>query len=120
MALISHSPSDEIFTIFSLDLNTGAIISQAALNDPGAPGRPTFDSSAQDQRGALNLIGDWIFATFADFLGNDLGRYDGWLVACKASRLSQQLFLSATTSHAIGGEYGVPAVPPQRLMGHSI
>ena len=66
MAYVGASGGDT-YKIFALDLNTGAIVVQAAIADAGAAGRPTFDGGAQDQRGGLNLVNGWIFAIFADF-----------------------------------------------------
>ncbi|HWF67635.1 MAG TPA: hypothetical protein VN670_10025 [Acidobacteriaceae bacterium] len=98
-----HESSNDVYKIFALDLNTGHILDRATLNDPGAAGRPTFDSTKQDQRGGLNLVNGWIFMTFADFLAYDADRYHGWVVACNQANLSQQLFLSDTTNNTIGG-----------------
>jgi hypothetical protein len=98
-----HESSNDAYKIFALDLNTGNILDRATLNDPGAVGRPTFDSTKQDQRGGLNLVNGWIFMTFADFLAYDADRYHGWVVACNQTNLSQQFFLSDTTNNTIGG-----------------
>lgn len=102
MALVHQSGSD-VFKIFALDLNTGDILDRATLNDGGASGRPTFDSTKQDQRGGLNLVNGWIYATFADFLAYDKDVYHGWVVACNQNNLSQQLFLPLTSTKAVGG-----------------
>jgi hypothetical protein len=101
MALISGAP--DTYSIFSLDLNTGAILAQAQLNDTSTTAPHPFTSSAQDQRGALNLVNGWIYATFADFLAFDLGPYRGWLVACNPNNLSQQLFLPLVSQTVNGG-----------------
>ena len=98
-----HESSNDIYKIYALDLNTGNILDRATLNDPGAAGRPPFDSTKQDQRGGLNLVNGWIYATFADFLAYDADTYHGWVVACNESDLSQQRFLSDTTASTIGG-----------------
>lgn len=63
------------YRIYSLDLDAGAILESAALGDRGTVGRPTFDPTRQDQRGALNLANGWIYASFADFAAFDLGAY---------------------------------------------
>jgi hypothetical protein len=102
MALV-HQASGDVFKIFALDLNTGNILNRATLTDSGAPGRATFDSTQQDQRGGLNLVKGWIFSTFADFLAFDKGLYHGWVVACAQSNLTHQLFLPITTPNAVGG-----------------
>ncbi len=102
MALV-HDTAGDTFKIFALDLNTGFVLDRATLTDPGAAGRPTFDPTKQDQRGALNLVNGWIFATFADFLADDKDVYHGWVVACRQTGLAQQLFLPLTSTKAVGG-----------------
>jgi hypothetical protein len=102
MACVHTSPGDT-FRIFALDINTGNILDQALLVDAGASGRPTFDSTKQDQRGGLNLVNGWIFATFADFLKYDADTYYGWVVACNQTDLSQQSFLPMTKTSTLGG-----------------
>jgi len=94
------------FRIFSLDLDTGATLDSALLSDPGGAGRPTFDGNAQDQRGGLNLVGGRVYATFADFLAFDAGPFHGWVVACAADHLADQLFLSLTRTIHGGGAWG--------------
>jgi hypothetical protein len=104
MALVQQSAGDA-YIIFALDLNDGNVNGRASLTDPGGLDRPTFDPMTQDQRGALNLVNGWIYATFAAFLGGDeelSAPYHGWVVACNQHDLSQQLFLS-TTKNVIGG-----------------
>ncbi len=98
-----HVSSGDTFRIFALDINTGNILDQALLVDAGAAGRPTFDSTKQDQRGGLNLVNGWIYATFADFLKYDKDTYYGWVVGCNQANLSQQLFLPTTTASTMGG-----------------
>jgi hypothetical protein len=98
-----HESSKDVYKIYALDLNTGNILDRANLNDPGAAGRPTFDSTKQDQRGGLNLVNGWVYATFADFLAYDADTYYGWVVACNASDVSQQRFVADTTAGTMGG-----------------
>ncbi len=98
-----HGASSDAYTLFVLDINTGAVLDQALLVDAGAPGRPTFDPTKLDQRGGLNLVNGWIFATFADFLKYDADTYYGWIVACNQTNLSQQLFLPSTLTATKGG-----------------
>ena len=101
------------YTIFELDLDTGAITGQRELTDLGAPGRATFNPDVQDQRTAINLIGEWLWLGFADYRYNDYGRYYGWVVAIKANDLTRQLYqpmvsLNSTNNWGIygGGVWG--------------
>jgi hypothetical protein len=89
-----------------LDLDTGAVIESAALSDPGAAGRPTFDPNAQDQRGALNLVNGRVYATFADFLAYDAGTYYGWVVSINAGNVADQWFFPVMTNLMGGGIWG--------------
>ncbi|MGI8988903.1 MAG: hypothetical protein ACR2I2_04845 [Bryobacteraceae bacterium] len=102
VAYVSDS-SGEAFRVVALDLNTGTIRNQAKLNDPGGSGRPTFNPTLQDQRGGLNLVNGWIYATFADYGADESGAiaYHGWVVGCNHLNLSQQLFLPITK--VVGG-----------------
>jgi hypothetical protein len=59
------------FWISALDLDTGSVIQDALLADPGGAGRPVFDPTTLDQRGGLNLVNGFVMATFADFLAFD-------------------------------------------------
>jgi len=95
-----------IYRMYALDVDTGAVIQSAPLNDRGAPGRPTFDPSMADQRGALNLVGGRVYATFAAFLAYDLGTYHGWIVGCNAGDLNDQWYFSTTTNVLAGGVWG--------------
>lgn len=96
-----------VFFIYSLSLDSGKILQQAKLHDPGAPGRPTFDGGQQDQRGALNLVEARVYAVFAGLLANDLGNYRGWVVGCNADNLADQWFFPVTVSpNVLGGIWG--------------
>jgi len=105
------------YTIFELNLDTGAIGHSQELVDSGAAGRVTFHPADLDQRSALNLVNSWLWATFADIYNFDKGRYYGWIVAINADNLSQQLFqpmisLAASNNFGIygGGVWGVGGV----------
>lgn len=95
-----------IYRMYALDLDTGAIIQSATLNDAGGTGRPTFDASQQDQRGALNLVNGRVYAVFAAFFAYDIGNYHGWLVSCNANNLNNQWYYSTTTNVLAGGCWG--------------
>ena len=105
------------YSVFELDLDTGAIGHSQELVDSGAAGRVTFAPADLDQRSALNLVNGWLWATFADIYNFDKGRYYGWIVAINADNLSQQLFqpmisLAASNNFGIygGGVWGVGGV----------
>ncbi len=107
VALQDDGSGNGTYFIYSLTLDSGKILQQAKLHDPGAPGRPTFYGSQQDQRGALNLVAGRIYATFAGFAANDLGDYRGWVVGCNADNLADQWFFPVTISpHVLGGVWG--------------
>lgn len=80
------------YSIFNIQLDTGAITTSQKLVDSGAPGRATFDGNLLDQRTAINLVGGWLWFGFADFLADDEGRYYGWVIAIKPDDLTQQLY----------------------------
>ena len=73
-----------------LNVNTGQVVQTRVLADVGGSGRPAFNGILQDQRGGLNLVHGWVYATFADFLAFDAGDYHG----------------------GAGWSVGRPAVPP--------
>jgi hypothetical protein len=81
LALEAHSvPEIREYFMYSLSLDTGEVLQQAQVKDLGGEGRPTFDGTLQDQRGALNIVGSRVYATFAAFPGSDQGPYHGWVV----------------------------------------
>ena len=106
--------ADNQFYIHSLSIDTGGVLAKSQLVDQGAPGRPTFDGTKNDQRGALNLVNGWVYATFADFLADDEDVYYGWLIGCNAGALGTQQFFSTTTTVIGGGVWGPggPAAAP--------
>jgi hypothetical protein len=106
------------YHITAHDIDTGAILDDARLFDIGAHGRPRFDAGLQDQRGALNLVNGWIYATFADFYADDAGPYHGWVVGCNARNLKDQKFFPVTINGFGGGVWGpggVAAAPDGSL-----
>jgi hypothetical protein len=102
------TPSAQVgaYTLFALDLNDGTTLQHAILTDAGAPGRPTFNADTLDQRSGLNLVGGRVYATFAAFLGYDAGVYHGWVAACTANNVSEQLFLPMTRTILAAGVWG--------------
>lgn len=93
-----------VYVAYVVDLDRGEAVAQAVLASP--PGSsPRFDGSAQDQRGALNLVDGWVFATFADVLGGDVGGYHGWIVAFAADDPTRQLFWPLTRSITGAGAF---------------
>lgn len=93
------------YSIFSIALDTGTIITSQQLVDTGASGRPAFNGDVVDQRTSINLAAGWLWLGFADFLADDRGRYYGWVVAINPNNLGQQLFhpmISLTSSNTWG------------------
>jgi PQQ enzyme repeat len=87
--------------IFSLNVDTGAI-------NPGWPvdvnaaahyNSMTFDSSVQEDRGALALVGGRVYVAYSGYAG-DCGNYHGWVVGVDINN-SSNVMAWATT--AIGG-----------------
>ena len=101
-----HGGTNQIYIIYDIALDTGTIQHQSQLSDAGHAGRPTFDSTTVDQRGALNLVHGKIVATFADILAFDAGPYHGWVVSCKANDLDDQWFFPSTRTVLGGGCWG--------------
>jgi len=109
------------YSIFTLSLDTGQITADQQLVDPGAPGRPTFNPDAQDQRTAINFVDGWLWLGFADYNSDDVGDYYGWVVAINTADLTQQLYqpmISLNSSNTLGvfgggiwGPGGVAAAP---------
>jgi len=106
IAMIDNGSGTGHYEISCLDLDSGTVIQSATLVDPGGPGRPTFNGDVQDQRGALNLTGGLVYATFAAYAAYDYGPYNGWLVGCDADNLLRQSFLPLTRTVYGGGSWG--------------
>ena len=106
VALTDSGRGMEVYRIYALSLDTGAILADQEIHDPGANGRPTFIGKDHDQRGALLLEGGKVYAIFADFLAYDKGPYRGWLVSCDADNLAFQSFLPMAHRVHGGGVWG--------------
>jgi hypothetical protein len=87
--------------IFSLNVDTGAI-------NPGWPvdvntaahyNSMTFDSSVQEDRGALGLVGGRVYVAYSAYVG-DCGNYHGWVVGVDINNPSNVMAWATT---AIGG-----------------
>jgi hypothetical protein len=105
-AMTSDRQGHESYRIYALSVDTGQILAAAPITDPGAQGRPTFVGSDHDQRGALIIVGDRVYVTFADFLADDQGPYRGWVVGCQVDNLSDQWFVPVTNRANGGGIWG--------------
>jgi hypothetical protein len=92
--------------VFALDARTGAIKKgwPVDLNSTAASGSTTFYSLAQNQRGALALLGDKVFVPFGGHSG-DCGNYHGWVVGVSTSDPTQ---VSAWASRAVAGGVWAP------------
>jgi outer membrane protein assembly factor BamB len=87
--------------IFSLNVDTGA-------TNPGWPvdvntaahyNSLTFDSSVQEDRGALALVGGRVYVAYSAYVG-DCGNYHGWVVGVAINSPSNVMAWATT---AIGG-----------------
>jgi hypothetical protein len=87
--------------IFSLNVDTGA-------TNPGWPvdvntaahyNSLTFDSSVQEDRGALALVGGRVYVAYSAYVG-DCGNYHGWVVGVGISNPSDVMAWATT---ALGG-----------------
>jgi hypothetical protein len=105
-AYVDLGNSQSEYRMVALDLDTGVELQSAPLVDAGAPGRPQFDPAMHDQRGALNLVGGWVYGTFAAFYAYDIGNYHGWIVGCNAGNLAHQRYFSTTRNVLAGGVWG--------------
>ncbi len=88
--------------IFSLNVDTGA-------TNPGWPvdvntaaryNSITFDSSVQEDRGALALVGSRVYVAYSAYVG-DCGNYHGWVVGVDITNPSNVMAWATT---GIGGE----------------
>ncbi len=92
--------------VFALDAGTGAIESgwPVDLNSTAMSGSTTFDSLAENQRGALILLGGKVFVPFGGHVG-DCGVYHGWIVGIATSDPTQ---VGTWVSRAIAGGIWAP------------
>jgi len=92
--------------VFALDASTGAIKSgwPVDLNSTALSGSTTFDSLAENQRGALILLGGKVFVPFGGHIG-DCGVYHGWVVGISTADPTQ---VSAWATRAIAGGIWAP------------
>ena len=93
--------------VFALDASTGASKPgwPVDLNSTVMSGSTTFDSLAENQRGALILLNGKVFVPFGGHIG-DCGVYHGWVVGISTSDPTQ---VSAWASRAIAGGIWAPA-----------
>ena len=102
----AHIYGRATYYIDALDLDTGAIVARAPLDDRGRAHRPTFDANLVDQRGGLNLVNGWLYAVFGGLYYHDLCAYHGWVVAIDSHRLARQAFFPLTRRLLGGGAWG--------------
>jgi hypothetical protein len=110
------------YAIYALEIDTGTVLQDGKLVDPGAPSHITFDAHGLDQRGGLNLIAGRIYISFSDLYAFDAEDAPhpsgGWIVSCKANDLKHQRYFSATRTVHGGGMWapgGVSADASNRL-----
>ena len=87
--------------IFSLNMDTGAINSgwPVDVNTAAHYNGITFDSSVQEDRGALALVGGRVYVAYSAYFG-DCGSYHGWVVGVDINNPSNVLAWATT---AVGG-----------------
>jgi outer membrane protein assembly factor BamB len=104
---IASSNATAQHQVFALDASTGAGKPgwPVDLNSTVMSGSTTFDSLAENQRGALILLGGKVFVPFGGHIG-DCGVYHGWIVGISTSDPTQ---VSAWASRAIAGGVWAPA-----------
>jgi hypothetical protein len=87
--------------IFSLNVDTGTINSgwPVDVNSAAHYNSMTFDSSVQEDRGALALVGGRVYVAYSAYVG-DCGNYHGWVVGIDINNPSN---VTAWATTAIGG-----------------
>jgi hypothetical protein len=87
--------------IYALNVDTGTTNSgwPVDLNATVSSGSLAFNSTVQNQRSALALLGGYLYATYAGHAG-DCGAYHGWIVGIP---LSEPSAVSAWATPAQGG-----------------
>jgi outer membrane protein assembly factor BamB len=87
--------------IFSLNVDTGSVNSgwPVDVNATARFGATVFNSSVQNQRGALSVIGGSVYVPYGGHFG-DCGSYHGWLVNISLSDPSN---VTAWATAATGG-----------------
>src|SRR5262249_11293699 len=95
--------------IYSLNADTGTTNSgwPVDLNAAAKSGATVFNSLVQNQRSALAILGNYVYATYAGHAG-DCDTYYGWLVGVPLDNPSQVLAW-ATTARG-GGSWSVGGV----------
>src|ERR1041385_2766993 len=87
--------------IFSLNVDTGAINSgwPVDVNTAAHYNSMTFDSSVQEDRGALALVAGRVYVAYSAYVG-DCGNYHGWVVGVDINNPANVLAWATT---AVGG-----------------
>src|SRR5438552_3646220 len=87
--------------IFSLNVDTGATNAgwPVDVNTAAHYNSMTFDSSVQEDRGALALVGGRVYVAYSGYAG-DCGNYHGWVVGVDINNPSNVMAWATT---AIGG-----------------
>jgi hypothetical protein len=98
------SPAHHV--LFGLNLQSGAVVSQASADPPGA------DPSADQQRSALALANGVVYIAYGGLAG-DCGPYHGWVVGVKANGTSGLLTYEVPTGRegGIWAPSGVTVAP---------
>jgi len=105
--LIASANATAQHQVFALDADTGAVKSgwPVDLNSVAISGSTTFNSLAQNQRGALALLDGKVFVPFGGHVG-DCGVYHGWIVGISTTDPTQ---VNVWASRAIAGGVWAPS-----------
>ena len=94
--------------VYALNADTGATLTgwpvDLTAKVPTTNGSTTFYSLAQNQRGALALLGGKVFVPFGGHIG-DCGSYHGWVVGISTSDPTQ---VTAWATRALAGGIWAP------------
>lgn len=94
--------------IFALNLDTGVERWHVDVNAKAKSGSITFDSSVQNERGALDLLGNTLYVPYGGHAG-DCGNYHGWIVGVRTDDPTQVLAWATTAGK--GGAWSVGGIP---------
>jgi hypothetical protein len=92
--------------IYGINVDTGTTNAGWPINvaSNATYGSITFTNGLESQRGALAVLGDYVYVPYGSYL--DCGSYHGWLVAVQISNPSN---VQAWATTAVGGAAWAPA-----------
>jgi outer membrane protein assembly factor BamB len=95
--------SPAVHTLWGLDLSTGAVTSSRNADAPGA------DARAEQQRGALAILGTRVYVPYGGLFG-DCSDYHGWVVGLSTAEPSSGTKLTWETPAARAGIWAPPGL----------